>query len=204
MSSTGLSLDCEWPTADENAEQQQEEEDNDDLDLNEIRETAKENGYEEWFYCERYDVIQVAAFRKLNQDGDVVKVQVYPKTHAVSVCYIHNDEEENSERTINTDGRLKELLSTNTKSLFVVPNVNSVDTVREILADPLEYGKDFIYTRRDNLKDKWTPTVATKVKESCGHCHKAPTQDNGLNACSKCKSVAYCDRRMSTSGLETA
>jgi hypothetical protein len=117
------------------------------------------------------------------------------KTHAVSVCYIHNDPEESSEHTIHTDGRLKELLSTKTKSLFVTPNGNSLDTVREILADPLVYGTDFMYTRRDNLKEQWTRSVATSVNESCAHCQKAPAPEKSLCVCSKCKSVAYCNRQ---------
>jgi hypothetical protein len=194
MSSTRLLLDCEWPTTTEEQAVMEQQSDN-SLNLNEIREAAKENGYEEWYYCERYGVIQVAGFRKWEQGGDVVKVQVYPKTHAVSVCYIHNDQEESSEHTIHTDGRLKELLSTKTKSLFVAPNVNSVDTVREILADPLVYGTDFMYTRRDNLKEQWTRSVPTSVKESCAHCQKAATSEKSLCVCSHCKSVAYCNRQ---------
>jgi hypothetical protein len=74
MSSTRLLLDCEWPTTEHQAVEQQSD---NSLNLNEIREAAKENGYEEWYYCERYEVIQVAGFRQWKHGGDVVKVQVY-------------------------------------------------------------------------------------------------------------------------------
>jgi hypothetical protein len=78
MSSTRLLLDCEWPTTEHQAVEQQSD---NSLNLNEIREATKENEeneYEEWYCCERYEVIQVAGFRKWKHGGDVVKVQVYP------------------------------------------------------------------------------------------------------------------------------
>jgi hypothetical protein len=54
-----------------------EQQSDNSLNLNEIREAAKENGYEEWYCCERYEAIQVAGFRQWKHGGDVVKVQVY-------------------------------------------------------------------------------------------------------------------------------
>lgn len=179
-----MPLDCEWPTPEQIAKQKE----NDDhfLDLNGVRKAAQENGYDEWFYCECYKgAVLVAAFQKTQKDGDVIKIQVYPKTHAVSVCYFHysdgeNDQEERNERTAYMDGKLKELLSTVKKSLFVSQNVDSVDKFSQILADPLEYGKNLIYTRCNNLNEKWIPSLDPSVKDFCANCNKPPAQGKSL------------------------
>lgn len=191
-----MPIASKWPSLEEEVQNSN----NGDLTLREIRIAATQFGFEEWYYCEAYDdLIQVAAFRKTcDNSGDVTKVQVFPKTHAVSVLYIHNDgEQQSNQDEDNEDDHPTvggEMLSNNKKSLYVVQDVNYTDTVKEMFKQPLEFGKDLIYTRRDTLAGKWSPPVDPADKLYCGNCHRPPRPNENLLVCTRCKSVAYCDR----------
>ena len=166
------------------------------LDPAAIRILAEDKlGYRAWYECDRYNTVM--AYDKTMAD-DFVRVQVYPLTHVVNVLVVQGGfEEEDAENsregggTSPTNPQLPaDLRCQNPKKLYVVGNVDRIETLEEIMQDPSAYGRrkqSLVYTRRDNVVDLWTPPPAPPAE--CAQCHAA----NAPRFCTRCRSVWYCN-----------
>lgn len=125
----------------------------------------------------------------------MIKIQVYPQTQAMSVCILHDSDDDQQQ-----DRQYGDLFTTNKKTLYMARPVSTLGQAREILGSPMEYGKNkrLCYTRHENALDDWSPPILPDTPLTCANCgcnsSNNSSNSDHLKACTRCKSVLYCGR----------
>ena len=71
---------------------------------------------------------------------------------------------------------------TSKKSIFVTNEITTLDKWKQLLADPLHFGKDICYTRHSNIVEAWQAPASS-------HSLERPEETEANNAAKQCKCV---------------